>query len=362
MDRIIGLVQRNVWLLPLSLLIILLVGFLFGLVTGWFTVDYRPNADDVVAAADALSINNDPTLAKRLLANLSKDEAAQLLGSLIAARTSAGKTAEADRLRNLANAINVVPKVVGAGTPAASGTPIATRAPSGASTSPTSDNTWLTLLLGLLALGVLLALGYYLLTRFRPNLGQRRARPERSPIAQRIAETPIDEPVGSQVIEVDSPTSMPAVSRVRTGNVYQASYSLGHDSYEASYSLDTPKGEVLGECGMGISELIGEGKPEKVTAFDIWLFERQDVRTLNQVIMSEYAYQDQALRTRLLTKGELILAEKGKRLHLETHSFRMDGKILEVVYETNPSLPPNSYFKKLVVEIIPTFKDSAVAR
>ena len=359
MDRITGLVQRNVWLLPLSILVLLLIGFVLGLVTGWFTVDFKPNADDVLAAAN--SVGNDAPLAQRLLKNLSKEEAAQIIGSLITTRTNAGKTDDANRLRDLARARNVNLSPAGSGTPVAPVTPIATRAPSGATTASSSNNTLLTLALGLIGLGVLVALGYFLLTRFRPNLGRRRARPDRTTYVEPSVETPDGQIIDGEIAQV-VPTSTPSVSRVSASGPYQATYNLGNDSYEASYSLDSAKSEVRGECGVGISEMIGEGKPDKVTAFDLWLYDRKDVHTLTLVIMSEYAYQDQALRTRLLTKGELILAEKGKRLHLETHSFRMDARIAEVVYETDPSMPPNSYFKKLVIEIAPTYKDGAAVR
>ncbi len=140
------------------------------------------------------------------------------------------------------------------------------------------------------------------------------------------------------------------------------SYTLGQDNYDTSYSLDSPRGEFLGETGMGISETIGEGKPDKVTAFDLWLFDKADVRTVTQILMSEYAYKDQMLRTKLATKGEAVLAEKGKTLKLETQSLRIDAQITELIYATTSNLPPNSHFQKLTVEIVPTVKEGSAAR
>jgi hypothetical protein len=134
------------------------------------------------------------------------------------------------------------------------------------------------------------------------------------------------------------------------------SYTLGNDNYDTSYSLETTRGEFLGECGMGISETIGEGKPDKVVAFDLWLFDKADVRTVTQILMSEYAYKDQSLRTKLATKGEAVLAEKGKTLRFETASLRVDAQIVELIYATNANHPPNSHFQKLIVEIVPSHK------
>ncbi len=102
---------------------------------------------------------------------------------------------------------------------------------------------------------------------------------------------------------------------------------------------------------MGISDTTGEGKPDKVTAFDLWLFDKIDVRTLTQILMSEYAFNDQGIRQRLAQKGELTLAEKGKHILLETATLRVDATIVDLVYASTPGLPPNSHFQKLIVQM-----------
>ena len=43
-------------------------------------------------------------------------------------------------------------------------------------------------------------------------------------------------------------------------------YMIGDDLYDDSFSIDSPSGEFLGECGVGISDTIGVGDPKKVTA------------------------------------------------------------------------------------------------
>ncbi|MGE5141102.1 MAG: hypothetical protein ACM3JD_16665, partial [Rudaea sp.] len=126
--------------------------------------------------------------------------------------------------------------------------------------------------------------------------------------------------------------------------------------YDTAFTLETPKGEFLGECGMGISETIGEGKPDKVTAFDLWLFDKTDVHTVTQILMSDYAFNDQNLRSRLAQKGELTLAEKGKHILLETATLRVDATIVDLVYASTPGLSPNSHFQKLIVEMVPVQK------
>ncbi len=112
---------------------------------------------------------------------------------------------------------------------------------------------------------------------------------------------------------------------------------------------------------MGISETVGEGKPDKVTAFDLWPFDKGDVRTVTQILMSDYAYNEQTLRNKLAAKGEAVHAEKGKIITLETHSLAINAQIVELVYANTPGTPPNSHFQKLTVEIVPTIKEAVAA-
>jgi hypothetical protein len=109
--------------------------------------------------------------------------------------------------------------------------------------------------------------------------------------------------------------------------------------------------EFLGECGAVVSETIGAGQPEKVTAIEVWLFDKEDfVRTLTTVFVSEHAFNDPAIRSGLAAKGELVLAKPGAIATLETNTLRLQARIVDMAYGTGP-LPPNSYFDKMTIEI-----------
>ncbi len=131
---------------------------------------------------------------------------------------------------------------------------------------------------------------------------------------------------------------------------FVARYTLGQDDYDESLDIESPTGELLGECGLSIAETLGTGAPAKVTAFNLSLFDRSDVRTVTKVLMSEYAYGDEAIRDRLAIKGEPILVEPGKRIELETQSLRVEARVIEAEYGDGTS-PPKSYFSKLSVEL-----------
>jgi len=134
---------------------------------------------------------------------------------------------------------------------------------------------------------------------------------------------------------------------------FVTSYAVGNDHYDESFSIETPTGEFLGECGVGISETIGEGAPDRVTAFEVWLFDKNDIRTVTKVLMSEYAFNDPELRDRLAPKGEAVLALANTPLVLETATLRVTATATEAQYGQGDSmLPPNSAFDRLTVELV----------
>ncbi|MEA3342521.1 MAG: hypothetical protein U9R15_21375 [Chloroflexota bacterium] len=127
-------------------------------------------------------------------------------------------------------------------------------------------------------------------------------------------------------------------------------YTLGDDHYDPSFSIELDNGEFMGECGMGVSETIGVGAPNKVTACEVWLFDKNDIRTVTMVLMSEYAFHDEALHTKLAPKGEPVLTRLGEELVLETKSLRVQARVVGVTYGAG-NLPLNSFFEKLTVEL-----------
>lgn len=145
-------------------------------------------------------------------------------------------------------------------------------------------------------------------------------------------------------------TDFAAMGEAEPISRHTSTYILGDDLYDDSFSIETEDDEFLGECGSGISETIGVGDPKKVTATEVWLFDKNDIRTVTKVIMSEHAYNDQALRTKLAPKGEAVMATPGGIITLETQTLRVQVKIMDLQYGEG-ALPPNSFFERLIVEI-----------
>lgn len=131
---------------------------------------------------------------------------------------------------------------------------------------------------------------------------------------------------------------------------FMTTYTIGDDLYDDSFSIDSPTGEFLGECGVGISDTIGVGDPKKVTAFEVWLFDKNDIQTVTKVLMSEHAFNDTAIRQRLASKGEPVLLEVGKRVLLETATLQLEARIVELNYGQG-ALPANSFVDRMTLEL-----------
>jgi hypothetical protein len=131
---------------------------------------------------------------------------------------------------------------------------------------------------------------------------------------------------------------------------FMASYKLGDDLFDDSFSVDSPAGEFLGECGVGISETIGVGEPKRVTAFEVWLFDKNDIQTVTKVLMSAHAFLDESTRSRLAAKGEPVLIEPGTESVLETQTLRLVARVVDMSYGEGP-LPDHSFFDRAILEL-----------
>jgi hypothetical protein len=127
-------------------------------------------------------------------------------------------------------------------------------------------------------------------------------------------------------------------------------YVLGDDLYDESFSIDTGGGEFLGEYGVGVSETIGVGEPKKVAALEIWLFDKNDIKTATKVLMSEHAYNDPNIRARLEPKGELVIVKPQEQVLLETATLQLLATVVDMEYGTG-AMPQKSYFERITLEL-----------
>jgi hypothetical protein len=127
-------------------------------------------------------------------------------------------------------------------------------------------------------------------------------------------------------------------------------YVLGDDLYEDSFTINSPAGEFLGECGVGISEQVGVGEPKKVTAFEVWLFDKRDTRTSTYVLLSDYAMHRDDIRSRLAPRGTPLETLAGTDFWMETQTLKTHVQVREVQYGRG-ALPANSFFERMTLQL-----------
>ena len=326
MDTILQIIQHRTLV---ALVGGVLVGLLLGLAIGWWwwpvewtnstpgnlRVDFQ--SDYIAWVAEQYAKTGDLEWARsKLGAEYWKEgQLAQTLERLAAERGGQ----EATRLRALAQILGTPP----AGTPAAPAT-----------TGPLGFRSVAMVCGAALLVVAFVGAAIFLLSRLRGAGGVSEAAERRAGRAEAFMPSE----------EVSWGAAGPPLAQFVT------TYTLGDDRYDPSFSIELESGEFMGECGIGISETIGVGAPSKVTAFEVWLFDKNDIRTVTKVLMSDYAYHDEALRAKLAPKGEPVLAGAGQDIVLETKTLRVRARMVDVSYGV-ANLPPNSFFAGLTVEL-----------
>ena len=126
-----------------------------------------------------------------------------------------------------------------------------------------------------------------------------------------------------------------------------SSYSLGDDLFDDVFSIEAD-GQFLGEYGVAIADATGVGGPKKVSAFEVWLFDKNHIPTTTKVLMSEQSYNDASRREKLKTKGEPVLADPNQPVVLETNNLRLIARIVRQEYSEGAA---GSYFQSFVLDL-----------
>ena len=327
----------------------LVIGTLFGLVIlGWWLfpvqwtdaipadLTHNYQVDYLRMSIDSFAVNGDAALAQSRYNTLGED-AEQVYLEIV--NDPAGQSTEV---------IAAYGAVVGAGAalvpPPAEGTAMPTTVPE--EEVPAEGGGFVSLLPYLCLLFVVFIAGgagiYYYYTRRVKGLEDAETMPAAAPPA------PAAEPGGEILAEVTAAVEYEA--SVPPLNQFMSSYKLGDELYDESFSIDSSAGEFLGECGVGISETIGVGETQKVTAFEIWLFDKNDIQTVTKVLMSSHAYEDGDIRQRLAAKGEPVTVSPGSSTVLETQTLYMMARVVDMGYGDG-AMPPESYFDRFILEL-----------
>jgi hypothetical protein len=105
----------------------------------------------------------------------------------------------------------------------------------------------------------------------------------------------------------------------------------------------------------------GTGDAKNVTALEVWLFDKNDIRTVTKVLMSDHAYNDEAIRARLAPKGEAVLLRPGDKIPLKTATLEVQARIVDLSYKSD-SMPPNSVIDRITIELAAWRRDASATR
>lgn len=158
---------------------------------------------------------------------------------------------------------------------------------------------------------------------------------------------PVPDQFSAEPTQIEQAGTEPQITPIAR---FQTTFARGHDTYDESFSIENASGDFLGECGVGLSETVGTDVPKNVTAFEVWLFDKNDIRTVTKVVMSDHAFFDEAIKAKLAPKGEPVLARPNETIVLETATLIVNAEIIELEYGTG-TLPPQSYFERFTVEL-----------
>jgi hypothetical protein len=164
------------------------------------------------------------------------------------------------------------------------------------------------------------------------------------------------EPVEAPAVRLDQP--LPATDQLEPVGPdapplahFKTTYTQAKEYYDEALPIETETGEYLGECGVGIAERLDEDATDRVTAIEVFLFDKNAISTVTKVLVSEYAYNDEQLRRSLMEKGDVVLAQLNQPIVLETATVRVDAEITDMAYGTDDPRP-NSYFESLSTELV----------
>ena len=333
MNSISSLLKKPVFIGLLALL----VGFGFGLLWGWVIqpVEWVDAAPDVLRpdyqeeflrmTIDSFALNHDPNLALKRYEELGPN-ASKRLEEIQSAPGMQDETV----IKSFSELIDAA-------------APKPTPSPGGDNDKDNPKPPYVKYILIALALVVVLAVAFFAIRLFRPSLSGGEATPAQ--MAQEISRS--TEQTDYEAMGLKAP-----IKRTMT------TYVLGDNLYDESFSIETQSGDFMGEYGVGISETIGVGDPKKVTAMELWLFDKNDIKTATKVLMSPHAYNDPEIRQKLEAKGELVLVEPKKQIMLETETLQLLATIADVEYGEG-ALPPESFLERLTLELAVWSKEGA---
>jgi hypothetical protein len=137
---------------------------------------------------------------------------------------------------------------------------------------------------------------------------------------------------------------------------FATTYAHGDDHYDLSFTIESARGDFLGECGVGISATLDKrssqtaidsaaaawleslatqevsGKHKAVTALEVWIFDKHDINTVTKVLRAAQGFYNASARSSRDRVHDVLVIEPDQIVLLETKSLRLRVKVIGVEY------------------------------
>ncbi len=135
-------------------------------------------------------------------------------------------------------------------------------------------------------------------------------------------------------------------------------YVHGDDQFDEDFAINGAMGELIGECGASIADRLGLDTPARVSALAVWVFDKNDFQSTTKVLLSEYAYREPTIRSKLTARGEPVLAQNNGVIEVLTSTLRVHIQVTGLQYNADGN-PPNGYFDRVTLNFT-VYRRSAV--
>jgi hypothetical protein len=131
-------------------------------------------------------------------------------------------------------------------------------------------------------------------------------------------------------------------------STFNTQYEIGDDDYDEGFQINGANGELIGELGATASERVGLEMPYKFAVLLVWVFDKLDFQSTTKVLMTDYAYNDSAIKDKLKVRGDLILARNGT-FEIVTQSMRVEIEVSGLDFAPVGN-EPHGYFENADIQ------------
>ena len=157
--------------------------------------------------------------------------------------------------------------------------------------------------------------------------------------------TPLQVPPPQSLVEL-SPAGASADIEPKDGapspggavlGTFEANYAFGIQSYDESFTISGPDGELLGACGMGMNESLDReaADTDQVRLLEIWLYDRSAVRSISRLLVSpgfDATLLDDRSEMDGTNRSPPLELAPGLTCRLGSHHIQLDCAIKNVSY------------------------------